>query len=632
MDILILLPLCLLSWRGIEGQDQDDHLSKEVKVVVGHKANLPCDVHSHHDSSTSTLQWLYEKNGNHIIYTNGPKGTSKEETDMKSRVTVNKNMQLVIENTKLMDEKLFICRIEDQNGAAKESKVHLKVFKAPDEPEIMMEENGIQITDEPIQIGTCESSNGYPTPNITWYKNSTELKNGKYGVLVTSQVVVKSNGLITVISILSTPVVKSDVFSWFYCEVSYNLPKGSYMKESEKKNITVDYPNTKVNLYVESQSEMIKEGDIVKLVCEGDGSPQPQISLHRKDEEEPLSEESSYSWEVSRRDSGGYVCKGLGLDIFNDMEAETELHVHFLDPPLLSTDSPIIADIGNILSVSCNVNASAQTDIHWMKGGSIIANGSELSLRFQDYTVAGHYICVASVIDVPGLTQSKELQVILKGKPQVTVNPQHVAVQDGEKLTVTCTAIGNPFPQITWYINGSEVYGQDSNISDYEVMSELTFLVTEDQLDERLMCKAQNEFNSSMEYIHLQERYITTPASTDHRGSEETEEPGSKKGSESTKDPAVEPRSEKSYGVVIVAVIVCILLLAILGAVLYFLYKKGRIPCGRSGTKDITKPGEKDQIVVEMKPDSPAEESVLLPGAQDKKQTADQEKYMDLRN
>ncbi|CAJ0942061.1 unnamed protein product [Ranitomeya imitator] len=207
----------------------------------------------------------------------------------------------------------------------------------------------------------------------------------------------------------------------------------------------------------------------------------------------------------------------------------------YLDPPVLSTDSPIIAEIGNSLSVSCNVNASAQTDIHWTKVDSHI-----------------------------------------------------------------------------------------SNISDHEVISELTFLVTQDLLNERLMCKAQNEFNSSVEYIHLQERYITTPVSSDHRGSEETEEPDSKKGSESTKDPAIESRSQKSYGVVIVAVIVCILLLAILGAVLYFLYKKGRIPCGRSGTKDITKPGEKEQIVVEMKPDSPAEESVLLPGAQDKKQTADQ--------
>ncbi|XP_075696203.1 cell surface glycoprotein MUC18 isoform X2 [Rhinoderma darwinii] len=588
--------------------------------MLGDKVTLPCDVHSRDNSSTPILQWLYEKNGNHIIYTTGPKGTSMEETDMKSRVSVNANLELVIENVHIQDKKLFICRFEDQSGVASESKVNVNVYKSPDIPEITMTENGIQTTSEAVQIGTCESKNGYPTPNITWYRNSTQLKHEKDDVEVIPQVTVESNGLITVKSTLSYPVAKSDIYSTFYCEVSYQLPKGVYMKESERKNITVDYPNSEVKLFVKTQSELIKEGDNVELMCKGDGNPQPQITLYRKEEDTIISEDSAYSWTVSRKDSGGYVCKALGLDIFNEMEAETELHVHFLDPPVLSKESPVIVELGSVLTVSCHVNASAQTDIHWTRDDRTIANGSDQILSFRDYTDAGRYACVASITSVPGLTHTKELQVIIIGKPQVTVSSQHVEVQDGEKLTVTCTAIGNPTPQITWYMNGSEVDGQVSNVSDNEIISELTFLVTQDHLNEQLTCKAQNKFNSSMQYIHLQER------------SETTEEPDSKKGSESTKDPSIESRSQKSYGVVIVAVIVCILLLAILGAVLYFLYKKGRIPCGRSGTKDITKPGEKDQIVVEMKPDSPAEESVLLPGAQEKKQPVDQEKYMDLRN
>lgn len=39
-------------------------------------------------------------------------------------------------------------------------------------------------------------------------------------------------------------------------------------------------------------------------------------------------------------------------------------------------------------------------------------------------------------------------------------------------------------------------------------------------------------------------------------------------------------------GVIIAVIIVCVLLLAILGSVLYFLYKKGKI-CGRSGKEDL---------------------------------------------
>lgn len=43
----------------------------------------------------------------------------------------------------------------------------------------------------------------------------------------------------------------------------------------------------------------------------------------------------------------------------------------------------------------------------------------------------------------------------------------------------------------------------------------------------------------------------------------------------------------ESKGVVIVAVIVCILVLAVLGAALYFFYKKGKLPCGRSGKQEM---------------------------------------------
>lgn len=43
----------------------------------------------------------------------------------------------------------------------------------------------------------------------------------------------------------------------------------------------------------------------------------------------------------------------------------------------------------------------------------------------------------------------------------------------------------------------------------------------------------------------------------------------------------------ESKGVVIVAVTVCVLVLALLGAVLYFFHKKGKLPCGRSGKQEM---------------------------------------------
>lgn len=38
---------------------------------------------------------------------------------------------------------------------------------------------------------------------------------------------------------------------------------------------------------------------------------------------------------------------------------------------------------------------------------------------------------------------------------------------------------------------------------------------------------------------------------------------------------------------IIVAIIVCILVVAVLGSVIYFLHKKGKIACGHSGKQDM---------------------------------------------
>ncbi|KAK5606962.1 hypothetical protein CRENBAI_011942 [Crenichthys baileyi] len=66
-------------------------------------------------------------------------------------------------------------------------------------------------------------------------------------------------------------------------------------------------------------------------------------------------------------------------------------------------------------------------------------------------------------------------------------------------------------------------------------------------------------------------------------------------------------------GVIIVVIILCLLLLASLGSVLYFLHKKGKIPCGRSGKQEITKERPTtDDIVVEMKNNPKNEDAVLL--------------------
>ncbi|KAL8173620.1 UNVERIFIED_CONTAM: hypothetical protein K2H54_010377 [Gekko kuhli] len=88
-------------------------------------------------------------------------------------------------------------------------------------------------------------------------------------------------------------------------------------------------------------------------------------------------------------------------------------------------------------------------------------------------------------------------------------------------------------------------------------------------------------------------------------------------------DTETEKEARESKGIIIVAVVVGILVIAVLGAVLYFLHKKGKLPCGRSGKQEITRPeAHKDEIVVEVKSDKLPEEAGLLQGANGEKKSA----------
>ncbi|XP_053307956.1 cell surface glycoprotein MUC18 [Spea bombifrons] len=613
MAFLILLSLCLLSWRGTWGQQ--DVARVEVKEAKeGGTVRIPCMSYGSEHSWHPTIQWLYEKNGMQKMLTNG---TSIEDSELKERVTLGEHFRLIIRSVRVQDERIFICRAANTSSVSKEHHVQLRVYKAPEPPEMKLVDVGILLDNDSVEIGSCESKNGYPSPNITWYKNGFPLRDGHADVKVSYQLTQESSGFYTVLSSLFINVQQSDDNSVFYCEVSYSLPGHLMMMESAKGNITVYYPNTQLTMFKKSPTETVKEGDTVELKCEGNGNPQPEITYYKRDEDRDLGTGPSLILKkVERGDSGGYSCVGTDYNYFSsDLSADIELQVHFLDSPKLSEESPVVVKLGEDLRVSCQANGSVETEITWTRKENLEAEGMFLNLNDVNYGMSGIYTCLVDLPAVPGLNVSMDLEVIITGRPEVHLTSQHIAVEENQMVTLTCQAIGHPVPSIIWSINGTVA----EIIDGLEVTSDLTFPVTHDLINVTVTCEASNTHGNSQGEVQLELKPVSiitsaAPVTTVTTGT------------------SSEPTKAGSHGVVIVVVIVCILLLAILGAVLYFLYKKGHIPCGRSGKQDITKPSEKDQIVVEMKPDSPAEESVLLPGSQEKKPPGEQEKYMDLRN
>ncbi|KAJ7304971.1 hypothetical protein JRQ81_010693 [Phrynocephalus forsythii] len=221
----------------------------------------------------------------------------------------------------------------------------------------------------------------------------------------------------------------------------------------------------------------------------------------------------------------------------------------------------------------------------------------------------GDYTCRVRMPRVPGLTRSKVASVTIHSKPKLTVPEKVLYVQEGELLNLTCSVFSVLKPKFSW--TAKNVTGHPPVSQNHQHNSTISVQVTEALLASGINCSAENRLGSVQHQFLLEQRPEVVP-------------PGEK-----TKP------SRESKGVIIVAVIVCIMAVSILGAVLYFLHKKGKLPCGRSGKQEITRPdAHKDEIVVEVKSDKPSEEAGLLQGANgEKKSAGDQgEEYINLRN
>uniref|UniRef100_A0A3Q4MLN1 Cell surface glycoprotein MUC18-like n=1 Tax=Neolamprologus brichardi TaxID=32507 RepID=A0A3Q4MLN1_NEOBR len=426
-------------------------------------------------------------------------------TDRINVVTDEKGTLLSIQDVRLSDEREFYCHVNGLAAGSGVRKTHLRVFAPPDVPEIESVTTGISVTkDTPSKVASCETRNGFPKPNITWYRDGEPLMN-ESGLILSSRM---SSDLYSVQSTLEYKVEKEDKDARFSCEVSFFVPDGIRTIESPSVNITVHYPTTMVELWKESPQGLVKEGDTVELRCQGDGNPPPHF-IFNKVEEPDVNFESSRDMlilsSVSRKDSGTYQCHPLKDDGVMEVKGEVELKVHYLDTAVVVPKDEELMHKGEDLTATCNALSSRSTSTVWYK-------------------------CVC-------------------------VSPQ------------------------SWH----EV---DKKTHKHMTHSVVSVKVTSDITAE---CNVSSDRGSGVKIFKIK---------------------ASKKGS----------------GVIIVVIIVCLLLLAFLGSVIYFLHKKGKIPCGRSGKQEITKEKTtKDEIVVEMKTNTKNEEAILLKAVNgDKKGPNDQ--------
>ncbi|NXY26397.1 MUC18 protein, partial [Atrichornis clamosus] len=568
-----------------------------VEAEVGGTARLECNFYIPENGSYTYVDWFYVDRSNNTVRLCHvtASGVLKEDTDYKERLSVGEDKALSISKVTMQDARTFVCQVGAGSYGVGENHTSLSLYKVPETPEIEPNSGGISVQNSEIsEIASCRSRNGFPPPNITWHKNGEQLHLQENQVKVQSTLTRESSGLYTVSSALYAPVTRQDRDSRYHCTVHYWLRGQRHALESRGVKVNVFYPAEHLKLQVVPSSALVKEGDNVKLVCEADGNPPPVFSFYKKELEDDWQELSSPTapesgvlnlHDVNKSSSGTYRCQTLDLDDMRQLEKDVELVVNYIEGVHVKMEPSSPLQEGDSVKLSCGAHSPVALDYQWRdEKGKKVAEGNQLFLSNLTFETSNNFSCKVMAPSVPGLEQSKQVSVAVQGKPRIVAISSPLYVRQDEVVNLTCKAIAFPRPTVQWNINGTA----HEYVDNQHIASNLTVRVSHDLLRAGAMCRVSNKLGVSEKHIRL-----------------------------------VDQKTSESQGVIIVAIIVAILVVAVLGAVIYFLHKKGKIPCGRAGKQDITKPeARKDKIVVEVKSDKLPEEAGLLQGANGEKRAA----------
>ncbi|XP_051895667.1 cell surface glycoprotein MUC18-like [Pristis pectinata] len=247
-------------------------LEAEIKKSI----SIPCVPEISTPDSMKYVQWfVMVKNQRQRIYFQDMDIRNIDpKTDYTHRISVDENYTLTIKPVEVEDARVFFCQVGAGPVGNGEAATELRVYGAPDVPEIHKNEITISVMDKrPAELARCVARNGYPAPNITWYKDRTPIHlvpQTEQKVHAIFQSTQEASGLYTISSTLYYLPEKKDKDSKFYCEVSYRMPRGvDKMKESKKINISITYPTENVEFLI--HPSVLKETDNMTMECHSDG-------------------------------------------------------------------------------------------------------------------------------------------------------------------------------------------------------------------------------------------------------------------------------------------------------------------------------------------------------------------------
>ncbi|XP_049757338.1 basal cell adhesion molecule [Elephas maximus indicus] len=598
---LLLLTLLLWARPGAEAEVQVS-VPPLVEVMRGEPVTLNCTPSGAQDHYV--MKWfLVDRSGARHILTSvelqGSKlqGTVSDSWSRSPPYQLDSQGRLVMTEAQVSDEQDYVCVVKAGAAGTAEATARLRVFAKPEATEVEPNKGTLSVMENLAhKIATCYSRNGNPAPQITWYRNGQRLevptKVNPEGYTA-SRTIREASGLQSLSSVLYLRLHKADRDASFHCAAHYSQPRGRHGRlDSPPFHLTLHYPTENVHFWRASPSTTegwVREGDTVQLLCRGDGSPNPEYTFFRfQDQQETVLNtnlDGNLTLEgVRRGQSGTYGCKVEDYDAPEDAQLSQtlELHVAYLDPLELSVGEELFLLLGGSADVNCSVQGLPTPALRWTKDSTPMGDSPTLSLSSVTFDSAGTYICEASMSTVPLLSRTQSFKLLVQGLPELRADETQPKAegswQEGDEVKLVCFARGYPVPKLSW----SRLGGSPAELAPGGqgwVSSSLILKVTSALSRDGVSCEASNPHGNVRHVFHFG---------------------------------AVAPQTAQA-GVAVMAVAVSVSLLLLVVAAFYCMRRKGRPGCCRRGEKGAPPPGEPD--LSHSGSERPEQRGLLMGGA-----------------
>ncbi|XP_076315975.1 hemicentin-1-like [Tachypleus tridentatus] len=404
---------------------------------------------------------------------------------LDSRLVVLPNKSLRISLAQPSDMGTYICTAINEAG----TDVHSTDVVVQVPPTIEDNEREHITTQKGYQVTLRCTSNGFPSPHISW------LYNGEKLVPKTSRIELQPTGDLLILQ------SQSEDSGHYVCVAQNNAGR-----EHKDFDLEVMVPPTIITY---PQDKDVTLGEKFILECEAVGVPTPSVFWllnSSKLPNQPVSRDGRSILTIhnaGKENEGNYTC--VAMNRAGEKKVRSAIRVR-VAPVVLAAPGPQAVRLADPIVLNCAVDGDPFPQIIWTKNGQHV----ELNHRIQQMTNGslviykslsedtGHYKCVAS--NEYGAAEGTAMLVVKSG-PSFVVEPHDTVVDLGETIMMDCKATGEPKPDIKWQKAHSSL-AHDGHMT---VLANNTLRIVAVQISDEdiYSCLATNPLGSVLKDAHL---------------------------------------------------------------------------------------------------------------------------------